>query len=968
MERHYACICAPATNQCFPCVDPPATVAHAADAKDTKHNTQQTKRKQGNKVQSVQPLIKPPQGITAAIAIAADVLDETKQHVDEDERSDLTVASHVHIKQATDTATTTPQTSIPRHNTKLDSHNWMLEFCCSSNSKMGQVGDELGINIIRLHQGLMDLNEPDSLAQTLAFVKLHPGISLWGSLPCTVWSAWQFMSVKRHGEPYLAKLVERRARSLALLANFITVAREVRKHGGHVSFEWPRYATGWMRSEIINMISEFNMFEATFDGCRFGLTDKKGNPIKKPWRVVTTCQTLASELNKHKCSHPSGFKHSLAEGSKTAQTAFYPAAMCQTILNTLFREHIHKSVPAMAVIPSVANAALGTQTHREKKFDAVDFADIPSRTPVGFLLPGSSLDTIALCMDGEVPANVTKLLTRSEMLSDPEAVKAVQDEAGGLVDSGTWDLSTVRSKQSIIEECKTKGITAHFGQLMTICSIKHYELALKQQKRKGRIVYRGDLTKDHTGALAVFQELSANPTSLISARCNLAYGCLPGHTISQADAIQAYIQSLLKTSDRQGRSVDTWISLPPELQPPEWKKLPFRDPVVKLVKALYGHPDSGGLWERHLKAALIKCGFTEISEHKSSFWHPQHKCLLTAYVDDILLSGPPEAQAQIWKELRDPAIGNIRIEDPVTLSRFLGCNHHHTVEGNNQTIAFEMAEYIDQAIEKYEARPLRKVTTPFLPEGSLPECDDEVRGELASDACGVLMKNLYAARLSRPDLLKPINELAKSVTKWTRNHDRQLWRLMSYMKSTRHYQLQGVVGNKQQDVRLELFVDADFAGEHKDSKSTSGAFLKLAGTQTSFPLMWSSKRQTSTSRSTTEAEVIAMANAVFGEAIPVLQLWELLLQRPVDLIIHEDNQATIQVVGQGYSSKLRHITRTHKINLGSLSEVLQQKGIKVQYIETTQQAADIFTKALEPMKWPNAIKLLNINTECVVPA
>ena len=101
------------------------------------------------------------------------------------------------------------------------------------------------------------------------------------------------------------------------------------------------------------------------------------------------------------------------------------------------------------------------------------------------------------------------------------------------------------------------------------------------------------------------------------------------------------------------------------------------------------------------------------------------------------------------------------------------------------------------------------------------------------------MKNLYAARLSRPDLLKPINELAKSVTKWTRNHDRQLWRLICYMKSTRHYQLQSVFGNKQQDVRLELFVDADFTGEHKDSKSTSGAFLKLAGTQTSFPLMLS---------------------------------------------------------------------------------------------------------------------------------
>ena len=183
------------------------------------------------------------------------------------------------------------------------------------------------------------------------------------------------------------------------------------------------------------------------------------------------------------------------------------------------------------------------------------------------------------------------------------------------------------------------------------------------------------------------------------------------------------------------------------------------------------------------------------------------------------------------------------------------------------------------------------------------------------------MKNLYAARLSRPDLLKPINELAKSVTNWTRNHDRQLWRLMSYMKSTRNYQLEGFVNNKKEELRIELFVDSDFAGEHKDSRSTSGAWLRLAGSDTNFPLWWSSKRQSATSRSTTEAEVIAMASAVFGEALPVLQLWQTVLERSVEMVIHEDNQATIQVVHQGYSSKLRHIARTHKVNLGSLREL-----------------------------------------------
>ena len=983
-ERHFACVCGATSSLCVGLQESQA--AHAAsdgtDKVENRHIQTKGRKSRNRSTQKGEDLTKPLQGISAAIAAIDDVLKDAIGFLDQTEADALNIASREHYNKSVKGLAASRDTSMftpaPRHNSKLPCYNWLLEFCCDQNSMMGKIGDEIGINIVRLHEGFADLRDHNAIEQLKEFVRLHPGVSIWGSLPCTPWSMWQFMAVKRHGTPYLHKLHKRREESLALVANFIDLAREVRKHGGHVSFEWPKNATGWMRSELISMIAEFDMYEATFDGCRFNLTDPNGEPIKKPWRVVSTCPVLSEELNKYKCSHGSSFKHSLAEGSKTKNTAFYPEAMCRTILNTLFREHVHKSIPMMSVVPNTlkdtrvtsdvvpvaAHAAAVKQEHRQRETPVTDFADIPSRTPVGFLLPGSALGAISICSPDAVPAHVTKLLSRKEMLADPKAIGAIQNEAGGLIQAGTWDLSSVRSKQSIIEECKANSTSAHFGQLMTICSIKHHELPESQQKHKGRIVYRGDVTKDHTGALAVFQELSANPTSLISARCNLAYGCLPGHTVSQADAIQAYIQSYLITQDRKGRSVETWISLPPELQPKEWRSLHFRDPVVKLVKALYGHPDSGGLWERHLRAALVTCGFTELTEHLSSFWHPKHKCLLTAYVDDILLSGPMEAHEKVWQDLRDPHKGNIRLEDPVVLSRFLGCNHHHSTKDNQQTIAFEMAEYIDQAIEKYEAlsgaRPLRKVSTPFLPEGSLPQCDDEVRGELASDACGVLMKNLYAARLSRPDLLKPINELAKSVTKWTRNHDRQLWRLMCYMKTTRNYQLEGVVGDKPEEIRLELFVDSDFAGETKDAKSTSGAWLRLAGAHTSFPLMWSSKRQTSVSRSTTEAEVIAMASAVFGEAIPVLQLWETVLQRPVDLIIHEDNQATILVVERGYSSKLRHITRTHKVNLGSLSELLLDKGIKVQYVESAKQAADIFTKALEPLKWPNAIELLNI--------
>ena len=87
---------------------------------------------------------------------------------------------------------------------------------------------------------------------------------------------------------------------------------------------------------------------------------------------------------------------------------------------------------------------------------------------------------------------VTKLLSRAEMLSNPKALEAIRAEADGLVKAGTWDLSSVREKEDVRKEAKASGVSVHFGQLMTIASIKFYELADHLHKMNARIVYRGD--------------------------------------------------------------------------------------------------------------------------------------------------------------------------------------------------------------------------------------------------------------------------------------------------------------------------------------------------------------------------------------------------------------------------------------------------------------------------------------------
>ena len=137
----------------------------------------------------------------------------------------------------------------------------------------------------------------------------------------------------------------------------------------------------------------------------------------------------------------------------------------------------------------------------------------------------------------------------------------------------------------------------------------------------------------------------------------------------------------------------------------------------------------------------------------------------------------------------------------------------------------------------------------------------------------------------------------------------------------------------------------------------------LCGPATWYPLAWVSKRQTSISRSTTEAEIISLAHSLYTEAIPSLQLWEKLLGRPVNLRIMEDNQATILVARKGYSPKVRRITRIHKVNLGCLAEVLKDGAVTIEYVDAALQAADVFTKALVPQKWDNAIQLLGMRSD-----
>ena len=65
----------------------------------------------------------------------------------------------------------------------------------------------------------------------------------------------------------------------------------------------------------------------------------------------------------------------------------------------------------------------------------------------------------------------------------------------------------------------------------------------------------------------------------------------------------------------------------------------MRRPVVRMDKALYGHPDSGGYWEEHCDEHIQLHGFVPVPNWPSCYTHKSLDVLLTVYVDDFKMSG-----------------------------------------------------------------------------------------------------------------------------------------------------------------------------------------------------------------------------------------------------------------------------------------------------------------------------------------
>lgn len=115
---------------------------------------------------------------------------------------------------------------------------------------------------------------------------------------------------------------------------------------------------------------------------------------------------------------------------------------------------------------------------------------------------------------------------------------------------------------------------------------------------------------------------------------------------------------------------------------------------------------------------------------------------------------------------------------------------------SGRKVFLSMKDYAVTAFKLYEDQfgtTLKTYETPFVTESSLTIEGYGEPGQLAGNAAQLLMKLMWLARLSRPDIAFATSSLASNISKWTRNHDVMLYRLLGYVKGTIELGLYGTV-------------------------------------------------------------------------------------------------------------------------------------------------------------------------------
>ncbi len=132
----------------------------------------------------------------------------------------------------------------------------LIECCCGRSSLIAAESIKAGLKTIRLTADSNPIGTDAGDAASHKIVKELAAeghkIHLWASLPCTAWSQYTELNLRKLGLRFRAKVARKHSR--VPLQSFINLASAVTSAGGTWSFEWSTHATGWKLPELVIVV------------------------------------------------------------------------------------------------------------------------------------------------------------------------------------------------------------------------------------------------------------------------------------------------------------------------------------------------------------------------------------------------------------------------------------------------------------------------------------------------------------------------------------------------------------------------------------------------------------------------------------------------------------------------------------------------------------------------------------------
>ena len=523
--------------------------------------------------------------------------------------------------------------------------------------------------------------------------------------------------------------------------------------------------------------------------------------------------------------------------------------------------------------------------------------------------------------DGTEPKNFKEAMSSEDR---DEWEKAIGEEIGMLEKMGTWRLedlpdgrTAVGCKWVFLKKKDENGNTVRF---------------------KARLVAQGfsqkpgiDYDDINTFAPVVRYE---------TLRSLIAITATNRWHLNQFDIKNAYLNGVLHE--------EIYMRQPPGLEDGTGR-------VCRLQKTLYGLKQAGNVWNTTFTSALKDLSFEQMKHNYCVYLRRDEDkfAMLLLWVDDIIAITNAEGTIdQITNDLKR----KFEIKSLGAPKFLLGIEVNYDRE--RRSLSLSLTHYINQVLEQLGLADCNPVATPLDPNVNLDYEEGEDLDGHSDDASyaysALIGKLLRMATIFRVDISFAAGRLGQFTCNPKPHHWTATKRVFRYLKGTKDYRMwYGRKGDTAEEV-FQIYCDADWASQ-ANRKSVSGYIITLAGGA----IAWSSKKQSIIALSTAEAEYVA-ATHVTKEVIWLHALFaELGIKAPTPTIL-SDNQAAIAIAHHPeFHARTKHID----IALHFVRDMVREGKMKIRYVRSEDNIADICTKGLPRPQHEKLTKKIGLNAD-----